>query len=80
MNITVYLGANEGNDPRLAQAVRELGRWIGESGNALIYGGSACGLMGELAKTGAGIIMPACFRTSSSSLTISRSPAKKPAR
>ena len=29
MNITVYLGANEGNDPRLAQAVRELGRWIG---------------------------------------------------
>ena len=45
MNITVYLGANEGNDPRLAQAVRELGRWIGESGNALIYGGSACGLM-----------------------------------
>ena len=38
MNITVYLGANEGNDPRLAQAVRELGRWIGESGNALIYG------------------------------------------
>ena len=50
MNITVYLGANEGNDPRLAQAVRELGRWIGESGNALIYGGSACGLMGELAK------------------------------
>ena len=51
MNITVYLGANEGNDPRLAQAVRELGRWIGESGNALIYGGSACGLMGELAKS-----------------------------
>lgn len=51
MNITVYLGANEGNDPRLAQAVRELGRWIGESGNALIYGGSACGLMGKLAKS-----------------------------
>ena len=51
MNITVYLGANEGTDPRLAQAVRELGRWIGESGNALIYGGSACGLMGELAKS-----------------------------
>ena len=51
MNITVYLGANEGNDPRLAQAVRELGCWIGESGNALIYGGSACGLMGELAKS-----------------------------
>lgn len=25
MNITVYLGANEGNDPALGQAVRELG-------------------------------------------------------
>ena len=38
MNITVYLGANEGSDPALKQAVEELGRWIGESGNALVYG------------------------------------------
>ena len=30
-------------------AVQELGRWIGESGNALIYGGSRSGLMGALA-------------------------------
>ena len=29
MNITVYLGANAGNDPALAEAVRELGSWIG---------------------------------------------------
>ena len=29
MNITVYLGANEGNDPTLKSAVRELGTWIG---------------------------------------------------
>ena len=28
MNITVYLGANEGNDPSLRKAVRELGSWI----------------------------------------------------
>ena len=28
MNITVYLGANEGKDPALKQAVQELGRWI----------------------------------------------------
>ncbi len=49
MNITVYLGANEGNDPALKQAVQELGRWIGESGNALVYGGSRSGLMGVLA-------------------------------
>ena len=48
MNITVYLGAKEGNDPALKTAVQELGRWIGESGNALIYGGSRSGLMGAL--------------------------------
>lgn len=49
MNITVYLGANEGNDPGLRKAVEELGTWIGSSGNALIYGGSRSGLMGALA-------------------------------
>ena len=49
MNITVYLGANPGNDPALREAVRALGRWIGESGNALVYGGSRSGLMGLLA-------------------------------
>ena len=49
MNITVYLGANEGNDPSFRQAVEELGRWIGKSGNALVYGGSKSGLMGALA-------------------------------
>lgn len=46
MNITVYLGANLGTDPALPQAVQQLGRWIGESGNALVYGGSKSGLMG----------------------------------
>lgn len=46
MNITVYLGANEGNDPRLRKSVEELGAWIGSSGNALVYGGSKCGLRG----------------------------------
>lgn len=49
MNITVYLGANEGNDPLLRKAVAELGAWIGQSGNALVYGGSKNGLMGVLA-------------------------------
>ena len=49
MNITVYLGAFEGNDPALKSAVRELGTWIGESGNSLVYGGSKSGLMGEIA-------------------------------
>lgn len=51
MNITVYLGANEGKDLSLKTAVRELGTWIGESGSRLIYGGSKSGLMGELAES-----------------------------
>ncbi|MBQ7519727.1 MAG: TIGR00730 family Rossman fold protein [Clostridia bacterium] len=51
MNITVYLGATMGNDPGLEQAARALGRWIGESGNALVYGGSKAGLMGALAES-----------------------------
>ena len=49
MNITVYLGASLGTDHALPQAVQQLGRWIGESGNALVYGGSKSGLMGLLA-------------------------------
>lgn len=48
MNITVYLGALEGTDPRLKSAVRELGTWIGTQGHTLVYGGSKSGLMGEL--------------------------------
>lgn len=51
MNITVYLGANGGNDTKLKDAARELGQWIGESGNSLVYGGSKNGLMGEIAES-----------------------------
>ena len=45
MNITVYLGANAGNDPALAEAVRELGSWIGANGHRLVYGGSRLSLI-----------------------------------
>ena len=51
MNITVYLGANKGNDPLLSKAVKELGTWIGTNKNTLIYGGSKSGLMGEIASS-----------------------------
>ena len=51
MHITVYLGANEGNDPALGRAVHELGQWIGGNGHTLVYGGSKTGLMGEIAKS-----------------------------
>ena len=51
MNITVYLGSYDGYDNSLRDAVRELGEWIGKSGNALVYGGSKIGLMGVLAES-----------------------------
>ena len=51
MNITVYLGATEGNDPALITAVKALGTWIGSNGHSLVYGGSRCGLMGMLAQS-----------------------------
>ena len=51
MNITVYLGASNGNDQNLILAARKLGKWIGENGHTLVYGGSKCGLMGELAES-----------------------------
>ena len=49
MNITVYLGASEGNDLSLREAVVKLGTFIGQSGNTLVYGGSKSGLMGVIA-------------------------------
>ena len=51
MNITVYLGANTGNDPAFLPTVQELGNWIGANGHALVYGGSKSGLMGALAES-----------------------------
>lgn len=51
MNITVYLGANKGNGDSLERAAKELGQWIGDSGHALVYGGSKTGLMGILAES-----------------------------
>ena len=51
MNITVYLGARDPDNPALTFAARELGTWIGANSHQLIYGGSYCGLMGELAES-----------------------------
>ena len=51
MNITVYLGAGFGNDPKLTENARALGTWIGETGHTLVYGGSKSGLMGALAQS-----------------------------
>ena len=44
MNITVYLGANAGNDPKLQEAAEALGKWIGKNGHDLINGGKVTGV------------------------------------
>lgn len=49
MNITVFLGANEGKNKDLKDAVISLGTWIGASKHTLVYGGSKTGLMGNIA-------------------------------
>ena len=49
--ISVYLGASPGKNPLYAEKVKELGRWIGENGYRLVYGGSKIGLMGMLAES-----------------------------
>lgn len=51
MNITVYLGASLSNKQELVDKVRELGNWIGSNNHNLVYGGSKCGLMGQLAES-----------------------------
>jgi len=49
-SLCVYCGSRAGNDPRFAEAARTVGRWIGESGGQLVYGGGRAGLMGEVAE------------------------------
>lgn len=48
MNIAVYCGSSPEALQELKDAARTLGTWIGTSGNALVYGGSSIGLMGEV--------------------------------
>lgn len=49
MNITVYLSAQNGKSAAYRDAVARFGRFIGEKGHRLIYGGSRSGLMGVIA-------------------------------
>ncbi len=49
MNITVYCGSSEGGSPAYRERAAQLGRWIGENGHTLIFGGSGTGLMGTVA-------------------------------
>ena len=48
MNIVVYCGSSSGNDNKFMESAKTLGKWIGESGNTLVYGGANRGLMGAI--------------------------------
>ena len=48
-SLCVYCGSRPGNSPEFADLARQVGRWIGEHGGQLVYGGGRSGLMGILA-------------------------------
>ena len=39
MKVTVYLGANMGDNPSFKKATIALGQWIAKNGHTLVYGG-----------------------------------------
>jgi predicted Rossmann-fold nucleotide-binding protein len=49
-SICVYCGSREGSQPAFAYAAGEVGRWIGQHGGQLVYGGGNNGLMGIVAQ------------------------------
>jgi hypothetical protein len=48
-SICVYCGSRDGVAEAFVQAARDVGRWIGERGGRLVYGGGNRGLMGTVA-------------------------------
>lgn len=48
-SICVYCGSRPGADPAFAEAAQGVGRWIGQHGGQLVYGGGRSGLMGVVA-------------------------------
>ena len=48
-SICVYCGSRPGVKPEFAETARQVGRWIGEHGGQLVYGGGRNGLMGIVA-------------------------------
>lgn len=49
MNLTVYCGANVGNQAAYQDAARALGAWMAKNGFGLVYGGGKIGIMGVIA-------------------------------
>ncbi|MHA7601898.1 LOG family protein [Alicycliphilus sp. T452] len=49
-SICVYLGSRPGDNPLFTEAAVAVGRWIGQHGGQLVYGGGRSGLMGTVAE------------------------------
>ncbi|MBO9680733.1 MAG: TIGR00730 family Rossman fold protein [Acidovorax sp.] len=49
-SVCVYCGSRPGENPSFTHAARAVGRWIGQHGGQLVYGGGRSGLMGEVAE------------------------------
>ena len=49
-SICVYCGSRPGERPEFTTAAAAVGRWIGERGGQLVYGGGKTGLMGTVAE------------------------------
>ena len=45
MKIGIFCSANDNIDPDFFKLTAELGRWVGEQGHTLVFGGSNQGLM-----------------------------------
>ena len=48
-SICVYCGSRSGERPEFTATAQAVGRWIGERGGQLVYGGGRTGLMGTVA-------------------------------
>ena len=49
-SVCVYCGSRPGSQPGYAEVARTVGRWIGQHGGQLVYGGGKAGLMGIAAE------------------------------
>ncbi|WP_225783544.1 TIGR00730 family Rossman fold protein [Xenophilus sp. Marseille-Q4582] len=49
-SVCVYCGSRPGELPAYAEAATAVGRWIGQHGGQLVYGGGRTGLMGTVAE------------------------------
>ena len=51
MKVAIYCSANDNIDPEFFKRTEELGRWLGENGHTVVFGGCNMGLMECVAKS-----------------------------